>query len=248
MSHTDTALNGPYDKLAEIYDRVMAHVNYKAWSDYIKILAAPDEGIVPDVLDLSCGTGRHLQYFPEEWRLYGADRSPGMIQKANQKRYKKKPAFFVQKAPELALCSASIDLVTMLYDSINYIHNKQDIIRLGAEINRILKPGGTFIFDVVTRKGLREHMDDYYETDTWDGMAYQREAWFEAMENIQYNRFTLFFNGEMYQELHRQKIRSLDEWTQLLSTSLNIEGAYADFSHKPASDDSVRIHFLCRKK
>jgi len=170
------------------------------------------------------------------------------VQKAMNKNYKNKPAFLAQSAPQLALCTASVNLVILLYDSINSIQEDGDVVQLAAEIDRVLKPGGKFVFDVVTRQGLQEHMDDYYETNTWDGIAYQREAWFEAMENIQYNRFTLFFNGEMFQEVHKQKIRSLAEWTQLISTSLKIDGAYADFSFKPASDASVRIHFLCSKK
>jgi len=241
------SLTYPYFKLAEIYDQVMEHVDYKAWSAYIEKLAGSKRSAIRDVLDLSCGTGKHLQHFPETWSSFGADQSYSMVNQARQKNYNHRPALFVQRAPELAIRDESFDLVTMLYDSINYVLEKDAVVLLEAEIARILKPGGIFIFDVVTRDGLLAHMDDFFETNTWGGQAYQREAWFEPEKNMQCNAFSLYFNGEMYHEIHRQKIRSLAEWTGLFSRVLNIEATYADFSFKPANDSNIRIHFLCSK-
>lgn len=248
MNFSTGNINKPYSKLAEIYDRVMDHVDYKTWSAYVLKLARQKNTAIQWVIDLSCGTGQHLQYFDTKLELFGADKSFEMVYQAQKKEYHRAPGLFVQAAPHLAVKKNTFDLVTMLYDSINYIHEKNKIAILMDEVSRVLKAGGVFIFDVVTEDALLMHMDDYFETNTWDGQAYQRKAWYVPQEKVQYNIFSLYFNGEMHQEVHKQKIRTLKEWQQLIGVHFNLDAAYADFSLEPACDSSTRVHFLCSKK
>ena len=57
MNYKTVNINKPYFKLAEIYDRVMAHVDYKTWSAYVLKLARQKNTAIQSVIDLSCCTG-----------------------------------------------------------------------------------------------------------------------------------------------------------------------------------------------
>ena len=53
----------PYAELAKIYDRVMDHVKYDEWSNYISSIFHHFRIRVTSILEIACGTGNFSQYF-----------------------------------------------------------------------------------------------------------------------------------------------------------------------------------------
>ena len=97
------------------------------------------------VLDLACGAGGFLEdlssAFPRA-RLLGLDLSPAYL---SQARAIAPAAAFVQgKAEQLPFADASLDAVTSVY----LFHELPPKVRTAAaaEIARVLKPGGLFVF------------------------------------------------------------------------------------------------------
>jgi len=155
----------------------------------------------------------------------------------------------VNDARNIALKGKSIDTVLMLYDSINYLLQDSDLEKLLEEIDRILVPGGIFVFDFVTEIGLEECFDGYYETDNWDGLAYERESQYLNKRKLQITSFKFLYNGQSYFEKHIQKIRSHQEWKGIINKSkMHLIAEFSNFSQLPPDDKSERIHFVCKKE
>ncbi|MCB0281714.1 MAG: methyltransferase domain-containing protein [Calditrichaeota bacterium] len=240
----------PYSQLARIYDKVMAHVNYKMWAEYVRNLFQFADIPIQTLVDLSCGTGKHIAFMAKsKLKVAGCDLSKEMLKRAAQKSALKKVPFFVNDAVTIALKRDSFDAAVMLYDSINYIFDDKDVLHLLDEISRILKPGGIFIFDIVTKAGLKRTFDNYYESDSWNGLAYQRRSWFNSKEQTQHNEFYLLFNGNSFREEHIQFIRPGEEWKRLIKKSgMNLIQEFSNFTFLPVDQKSERIHFVCRKE
>jgi len=238
----------PYSKLALIYDRVMSHVNYPMWAAHISNLLKFSKINLNRVVDLSCGTGTHLQNMKvKKARLFGSDISLPMVKRAKENQDGKEILLFTQDARNLALKDKSVDAVIMLYDSINYMILEWEVQQVFNEIKRILNPNGLFIFDFVTQEGLRDCYEDYYESDSWDGLSYERHSWFSFKEKIQHNEFLFLYNGNSYKEVHQQKIRSIDEWEKAIKKSnMKLFDKFSNFSLLPASEKSERVHFVCQ--
>ncbi len=240
----------PYEALAEIYDHVMNHVNYKQWAEYIHSLLGFKDSPERRIIDMACGTGRFLQNIRfKQCRLTGCDLSTAMVHKAAYKQVNNLQGWLAADFTRLPFKSDSFDAALVLYDSINYLIESDDVLQLFSEVARVLKPGGRFIFDAATPFVCETAFRDYEENDVSDqGYPYVRRSWYDAQQRIQYNHFTIQHNGLLIEETHQQKIRSLREWRRLLAESpLQFVAAYGGFGFKPAQKTAERIHFVCEK-
>jgi SAM-dependent methyltransferase len=239
----------PYSVVATIYDRMMSHVNYKQWAGYTRNLFSYYPAPVESIYDISCGTGRLLPYLKsKKIRVFGSDLSIPMLRIVKNNSNGRKIPVFCSDARQLATKPCRFDVVLMLYDSMNYIIEENEVVRLLGNVAECLRDNGLFLFDVVTIKGCRDHFDKYYESDSFDNVTYVRRSWFARKENIQYNKFIISREGKTFTELHCQKIRSEKEWVELISNSpFEIINFYDNFSYRPAHKNSERIHILCKK-
>ena len=239
----------PYDFLAELYDDVMEHVNYRQWAEYIKkILSA--EKMPLRLADLSCGTGSFLKKLNlKNTAFTGSDLSAAMLRQAVSKNIPEMNGFCCSDFTALPFHGASFDVAVALYDSVNYLLEEAQVRRFLAEAERILKPGGILIFDAVTPYICSTAFKDFQESQYFDETTgFERRSWYDAAEQIQYNEFILHLNSEECEELHMQKIRKIKEWTKLIKSSpFKLEAVYADYTQRPAKRKSERAHFVCRK-
>jgi len=238
-----------YSRLATIYDKVMSHVNYKMWAEYINNLFQFSDIKVSTILDISCGTGKHIMFLNKKQRkIVGADISFPMLIAARENNHKS-INLVANDAQITAFKNESFDTVLMMYDSINYMLKDKQVDRLLTEIHRVLKPGGIFIFDFVTKEGLKDCYDDYYESDSWDGLAYERHSWFSKKGKTQHNEFLFLFNGESFKESHIQQIHDINKWRDLVKKSkMQLSHEFSNFSLLPPDKYSERIHFICKKE
>ena len=75
-----------YEITAEFYDSINAHVDYKAWADFIERIFEKYCAAKPSlVLDLGCGTGTlTLELARRGYDMTGADNSPEMLARARE--------------------------------------------------------------------------------------------------------------------------------------------------------------------
>ena len=210
----------PYLKLSEIYDRLMEHVDYVQWGNYIKSLLKFATTTCEVLLDISCGTGGLLQNMQVNGiKLFGSDKSNSMLKKAKTKLPVLRDRLFVNDAQNIALKNNSVDVVVFLYDSINYIFNENALAKTFDEIFTVLRRGGLFIFDTVTEYHCQKYYHDYYDNEHWENQGYYRHSYYDKEKAEQYNNFHIICGKKSYIENHVQKIYSVDLLSEFLTNS-----------------------------
>lgn len=238
----------PYEKLALIYDKLMSHVNYQQWAKYIISLFKFSDIKINSVIDISCGTGSLLQNFIKyKYLIYGADLSYPMISQAQRKIGKN--SFLNNDVKKLAIRSNQFDVVLFMYDSLNYMHDENQINLLFGEVNRILNPGGIFIFDIITDLLCKTHYKNFEEEEDWGQSGYIRHSYYNVFNKVQHNDFRIKINNEIFFESHVQKVFKESEIAKYLNLNkFEIAAKLDDFTFYSSGDDSERIHYVCVKK
>jgi len=238
-----------YTALAAIYDHVMDHVDYQKWAEYIFDLFEFAQVKVEKILDISCGTGELLRYmFPQKYKIIASDKSLDMLMILKKKKVFNKVPVFTADSVSIPLTAGRIDAALMLYDSINYHTEPNDLALSLREINRILKPGGLFIFDTVTRWHCKTYFHHEFEEQFWGNKGYTLRSRFDTRENLQYNEFDINIAGRSYHEIHVQRIYGINELRKIVEKmQLKVLAIFDEFTFNKATKRSQRIHFVCRK-
>jgi ubiquinone/menaquinone biosynthesis C-methylase UbiE len=243
-----------YTALAEIYDDVMSDVDYEAWTDYIDEIILTHNPEAEDVLELACGTGTMALSLEELdcYNITATDASSHMIRIARQKGDKMDSKVHFQTMNFLNIkFDQKFDVVFMVFDSINYLHDPSEILDLHNQVKQILKPGGIFIYDFTTprnsRKAIRFLNNEQKKIN--DSYRYSRTSSYDPQKKIHTNRFIIEKTDqygenvvETHQEEHQQKIYTLSEMETIVSkTDFTILESYDGFELKPAHSKSLRI-------
>lgn len=148
-----------YNRIAAAYT---ANLGYPHTQEYVafldrKTLEAIGDAPIGTLAELCCGRGEALALLGGRAARYvGVDISENMLQAAMATHRHPRAAFLQADATRVPLADASVDTVVML----GGIHHVPPRARLFAEISRILKPGGRFVFrepvsDFVLWRALR---------------------------------------------------------------------------------------------
>lgn len=256
---TNIELSRSYSILAEIYDAVMKDVDYETWTDYIDEIIMMHHHEARDVLELACGTGTMALSMEEldYYNITATDLSPEMIKKAKLKAEAAESDVHFQTLDFLDIdLDKKFDVVFMVFDSLNYLHSKDDILTLHEQVYNILKPGGIFVYDFTTprnsKKAIR-YLDD--EQDTVDNRyKYYRSSRYDEEQRIHTNTFDIeqFSDADSafsktFREEHHQKIYTMSDIMPIVKKSpLNLVKAYDGFELKPAHKRSLRITMVLR--
>lgn len=137
-------MSGPFHPTAHFYDRVYGHLDYPGH-------AATVEGIIRDrnpgarsLLDVACGTGKHLEIWRDRFEVEGVDVDSAMIEVARE------------RVPEVPLhvgdftdfdLGLAFDAVTCLFSSIGYAHTEERLDAAIAAMAHHLAPGGVLVVE-----------------------------------------------------------------------------------------------------
>ncbi|NTV62790.1 MAG: class I SAM-dependent methyltransferase [Oscillochloris sp.] len=161
-------------------------------------------------LDLACGTGAAALALAQAGaQVVGVDRSQAMLQIARARardmglplRWLVADMRRMGDTPKARsmLRPASFDLITCLYDSLNYLTRPDDLAIVCTKAAALLQPGGRFVFDLNT----------VHEFATWDDTD---QVVFDSPDMLVYNR--LSYDDE--RGLARGRIvwfvREIDRW------------------------------------
>lgn len=128
---------------SQLYDNIMRDVEEKGLRDWRQLLL---KNISGDVLEIGCGTGANLEFYPDTVkRLVLSEPNIYMQQKLRSKISLNKQSHIEilnAKAENLLLADASFDVVvcTLVLCSVNNLEKSL------VEIHRILRPQGQLIF------------------------------------------------------------------------------------------------------
>ena len=243
----------PYTILAGIYDIVMSDVDYETWADYIDEIILQHKPKAQKLLELACGTGTITLSLEELdcYEITATDGSPDMIRIAQKKADQVNSEITFKTADFLNIdLPESFDVVYMVFDSLNYLHNEDDILKLHSEVKKVLKPGGIFIYDFTTPRNSRKAIR-YLNNENRHlkgKFRYERQSRYDGKNQIHTNIFQIELmnkHGESagsYEEIHHQRIYTFEEIKSIVKkTDFTILQAYDGFELKSATNKSLRI-------
>jgi len=132
---------------SKYYDLFYKEKNYKAEVQYVNELIKKFSSIdCKTLLDIGCGTGKHLKFFKElGYLVSGIDLSPDMINEA-KKNLSQKDGLFCCSSTDFNL-NLKYDVIISLFHVINYITTNKNLQKTFKNISEHLSNGGVFIFD-----------------------------------------------------------------------------------------------------
>lgn len=210
------------------------------------------------LLDVACGEGTFaVQMAAAGWDVTGIDQSDEMLQFAKQHAEERKVKVNLEKKDMRDLdFSPSFDLATCLYDALNYILEEIDLKLTFAGVNHCLKPGGYFIFDINTIRGLAVawvRQSSYVMQDTEDLVEFHRPT-FDYEKQIASLKITGFIKQkklwERIDEIHQERGYPIALLKNLLRETgfevMDVVANLKDFA--PPTPDSDRVWFITKKR
>lgn len=247
-------MNTQYSSLAQCYDRLNSHIDYKRWANFL-VTKFRENGIGEGslILDLACGTGNITLPLSEYgYDMIGADISPEMLNEARNKKGAEKVLWLLQDMRSFELYGTVAAVVCCL-DSINYVTGKVGLRKCFSLVHNYLDPNGIFIFDVNTPYKFKNvYKDNHYILEA-DGVYCGWKNHFDEKTGLCDFELSIFSeNGSnyiRYDELQRERCWPISVLSSLLNdTGFEILDTVCDFDMTKPKNDSERVFFICRAK
>lgn len=213
-----------YASLAAGYDRFTMDVNYEAWADYIERHFRRRAGGVETVLDLACGTGSLTWILARRgYDMIGVDLSPDMLAQAADKAEGEgvaanAPLFLCQPMERLAL-HGPVDACVCTLDAVNHVYGGKRLAQAMERVLRYLKPGGLFLFDVLTPTHFQSVQDGLFLDETEDAYCVWRTQYHPRSRLCDYDVDLFYREGDHWRresDYHQEYAYTMQELTALL--------------------------------
>jgi SAM-dependent methyltransferase len=247
-----------YESYAPIYDAIgQGAFAERLTAQILRALPEPPRR----ALDLACGTGAAaLALAAAGARVVGVDRSRAMLRIARARaRARGLPVRWIaadirrmgQWPAARAPRAGSFDLITCLYDSLNYLTGPDDLAAVCVGAARLLRPGGRLVFDLNTAHEFTSWDDtDQVVFDSPDILVYNRLS-YDAERRIARGRIVWFvreidrwWRGE---ESHAERAWGDDEVTSALGAAGLALVARRTPTWEPAPADARRVVYEAAK-
>lgn len=151
------------ESYSEFYDLLYQDKEYDKEALFIDSLIKELPHYQPDlaVLDLACGTGKHLLELSKIGfnNLSGSDIAESMV-KISQERFKvenRNASFYNYSFQNSNRIIGKFDVIISMFSAINYLTSYEDQLKSFKNINGLLNKDGVFIFDYWNGNAVIDH-------------------------------------------------------------------------------------------
>lgn len=245
-----------YGSFAMVYDLFMDNVDYDGWSDYLRKLLrryGVEDGLI---LELGCGTGSMTERLAEAgFDMIGVDCSGEMLEIAQEKKCESglDILYLEQDMREFELYG-TVRAVVSVCDSLNYILEDEELVKVFQLVNNYLDPGGIFLFDLNTIDKYRKIGDTTIAENREEG-SFIWDNYYDEDEDINEYQLTIFLregDGDLYrkyEEVHYQRGYELERIKELLKEAgLEFLDAFEAFTEHAPDGASERIYIAAREQ
>jgi SAM-dependent methyltransferase len=232
----------------------MAHVDYPRWAAHVEALWAAQDLAPHRILETAAGTLALAPWLRRRGRTWvHSDLSWDMLDAAVLRKERAIPSRVAADFRRLPFRETLFDAIVCLYDAVNYCLDEDSLQRFFDEAFRVLRPGGSLLFDYVTSLNSARYFREFTTHELHAGAHIVRESSWDGFLKIQHNMFTFFLPEDdgrfsRVQEHHMQRIWPLSAFRKSAKKAgLEWLGGWDGFTLDPARRDSERIHVLCRK-
>jgi SAM-dependent methyltransferase len=158
-----------YETLAPLYDELLGDGFFPHLRRAFEQMERRYALQFSSAADVGCGTGTFVAYLRARGvdPVWGIDRSPAMLAQAVAKNAGNGARFLYQDLRALRV-PHRVDLLTCLFDTLNYLLTPTDLRIALVAFGRALQPGGHALFDVITpcsfEPGRRHQLEVAYGT------------------------------------------------------------------------------------
>jgi SAM-dependent methyltransferase len=244
-----------YRDFAYYYDRLMDDVDYSQWADYVIGLFARHNCDPRLIADLGCGTGSFcLEMDKRGYEMIGIDASAEMLSCAKQKAVSAgADILFLNQDMTTFELYGTVDAITCLMDSVNYITYKNDLGRLFRLVRNYLNPDGLFVFDINTSYKFENILAGNTFCTTDEDVSYIWQNTYDRKSRLCRFDLTFFVKEGLYyrrfDEVHHERSYEIDELEQMLKKAgISVMGVYRAFSLKKPGPKCDRVFFVCKKE
>lgn len=271
-----------YTGFAEVYDELMDNVPYEEWAAFLvsvlkeygvgsRCALEPGRGKAVEegdeftknlaaerntVLDLGCGTGTLTELLSRAgFDMIGVDNSEEMLEIAVRKREESGSdiLYLLQDMREFELYGA-VGAVCSVCDSLNYILEDDDMVKVFSLVDNYLYPGGIFVFDFNTVYKYKHVIGDATIAENRDDCSFIWENLYDEESRINEYDLTIFVKEgtedhfRRFTETHYQRGYTLEQMKGFLEAAglLYVKALDAD-THGAVCAESERIYVIARK-
>ncbi|HKL79484.1 MAG TPA: class I SAM-dependent methyltransferase [Mobilitalea sp.] len=241
---------------ARVYDILMDHIPYEDWAVYIGKLLNKSNINSGIVLELGCGTGIMTRRLAKKgFDMIGIDTSEEMLSIARELKGAGNDdiLYLCQDMREFELYG-TVSAVICVCDSMNYMLEEEDLLKVFRLVNNYLDPGGLLIFDMDTPYAFEEVMGDTTFAMNREEGSFIWENTFYPEEMINEVNLTLFIPQEeglfqKVEETHVRKAYTIEKIKQLIEKAgMEWVAVYDELSEEEPQADSERVYILAREK
>ncbi len=266
-----------YTDFASVYDIFMDDTPYEEWASYIMDLLEEygvAEGDLPEaesarqkalavernvVVDLGCGTGTLTELLADRGcDMIGIDASQEMLNIALEKREKsgKEILYLCQDMRELELYGTAGAVISVC-DSLNYLLEEEEMLRVFRLVNNYLYPGGVFLFDFNTVYKYETVIGDSVIAENREDCSFIWENYYDAEGQINEYDLTIFARTEnqdgedifrRFTETHYQRGYTLEEMRGMVEKAgMEFVRAEDADTRGEVREESERIYVIARE-
>jgi len=229
-------------------------------------------------LDVACGTGTLALLLAEDgWDVTGLDSSAAMLDQADAKaenmatcgsvtfvqgdmrelrieNVKLNPELVTDRSvAQFSILNSQFNLVTCVYDSLNYLLEERELAACFAGMARVLAPGGLLVADMNTRYFL-EYDWGTCEVIEQAGLVQVSQSYFDPAAECSTMVLSCFAGDDRrgytrFDETHIERAYAPDVVERLLrSAGLELEALYDCFTFQPITERTQRFAWVARKR
>jgi SAM-dependent methyltransferase len=233
---------------AAVYDKKFAFWGPKVWTFLSPIVKNEIRG-AKTWLDLCCGAGSLLRFVDANGcAATGVDVSKHQLRHA--RRNVPNARLFAGDIRQLSI-PQKFDVVTCMFDSLNYLTVKGDLLQAFRKAKRHLKRGGLFAFDMNTFAGLRDQWCKTSAIQERD-LTLIVETSFDARRALGRCLITGFVRkGKTYrkfQEEHLERGYRADEIEGLLQSAGFSFRKYDGHEFTRPKKQAARLLYICKSE
>lgn len=208
-----------YEGFAEVYDTLMADVQYADWASfYAKLMAAC--GIRSGmVCECACGTGSlTIPLMQLGYRMTGVDMSQDMLWIASQKARAAGLAIpFVRQDMRKLHLHRPMDAVLATNDGVNYLLEEEDLLSFFRAAYETIRPGGGLFFDVSTPRKLKESLGNRIICDDTDTITYiWQNSYHEKTKRVDMHLCIFVKQSDgSYRRMDEEQTQAAHDWPRL---------------------------------
>ncbi|MBR4581007.1 MAG: class I SAM-dependent methyltransferase [Lachnospiraceae bacterium] len=203
-----------YTDFAKVYPLLMSDVPYDKWEkNLVRILKKHKikDGLV---LDLGCGTGEMTRRLNKDgYDMIGLDISEEMLLMACKEEDKE--ILYLNQDMRSFELYGTVRAIVSVCDSMNYLTEDGDLLKVLKLANNYLDPGGIFVFDLKTPYFYRKVLGNETFAEELESVYYIWENEYDSKTRLNEYDLTFFFkDGDLYRkskEVHIQRAYTMRE-------------------------------------